>query len=122
MQNSYFNKFADAECTIIHTSVGITVPRFTLSLQPCHVRCQVDYLGLVVLAVLQIRKIPHRAHALLQEAGVNLVEILNEEGYLESKRRLTGNADAASVKRRASNFGRCGFCTMTGPLEVHDGS
>ena len=49
-----------------------------------------------------------RSHALLQEAGVDLVEILEGEGFLAERRVLTGRQASTAGERRANGFGRCG--------------
>lgn len=52
--------------------------------------------------------LPGRSHALLQEAGVDLVQLLQEEGFLVERRVLTGRAATTTGKRLANGFGRCG--------------
>jgi hypothetical protein len=48
-----------------------------------------------------------RSHAMLQEAGVDLVSLLREEGFYVRERRTTGRAQQPGQPRRGNNFGRC---------------
>lgn len=52
------------------------------------------------------RELKGRSHALLQEAGVDLREIMEEEGFLVTSRRMSGTAAVGT--RNANNFGGCG--------------
>lgn len=53
------------------------------------------------------RVLQYRSHAVLQEAGVNLIEILQDEDFIVRKRVLTGKPEASSGVRKAGGFGRC---------------
>jgi hypothetical protein len=51
------------------------------------------------------KTLPNCSHALLQEAGVDLVDLLDAEGFFVGRRQQTGTA-AATGPRRASAYGR----------------
>jgi hypothetical protein len=62
-----------------------------------------------LLPTCRTRILQGRSHALLQEVGVDLVQLLEEEGFLEKERRLSGSPASGSQSkgRIANSFGRC---------------
>ncbi|CAD7704397.1 unnamed protein product [Ostreobium quekettii] len=61
------------------------------------------------------RVLPGRSHALLQEAGVDLVEIMKEEGFFVTERCLSCQPTAGVPK--INNFGRPGPVELPTPIE-----
>ena len=59
-----------------------------------------------LLPICRSKVLQNRSHALLQEAGVDLMEILDEEGFLVTERRMTGATSASEGRRRAGGFGK----------------
>ena len=53
------------------------------------------------------RVLQFRGHAVLQEAGVDLMSIIREEDFLVRRRVLTGKPEASQGRRKAGGFGRC---------------
>jgi hypothetical protein len=59
-----------------------------------------------LLPVCRSRVLQARGHAVLQEAGIDLMQLLEEEGFLVQTRRMTGSPAASKGKRKAGGFGR----------------
>jgi hypothetical protein len=60
-----------------------------------------------LLPFCRTRILKGRSHALLQEEGVDLVQLLKEEGFFEEKRRQSGSSVSLLEGRNANGFGRC---------------
>jgi hypothetical protein len=60
-----------------------------------------------LLPFCRTRILKGRSHALLQEEGVDLVQLLKEEGFFEETRRQSGSSVSLLEGRNANGFGRC---------------
>ena len=58
--------------------------------------------------IFSVQAFPGRSHALLQEAGIDLVQILAQEGFYVTRRRLT----APIAQRGRGSFG------LAAPIEL----
>lgn len=67
-----------------------------------------------ILQRCQVKVIPEGSHMLLQEAGIDLVKIIKEEGFYVQSRRLSGRPDENGAPSRSLN----NFGSAKGPIEL----